>query len=573
MKASNGWSILVFLSAAICAEAQTARYIIHFTDKHGGSYSLSRPGEFLSEKCIERRVKQGLGFDSTDLPVISAYTDSLLLLPGVSLLNKSRWMNQVLIRCSDSSSLQKIRSFSFVAGADSVAPQRYTQLGRVQTNSFTETIYSPTRGVATNSTQRNLVYAQAVVDYYNYGNTYAQIHIHNGEYLHNNGYHGEGMTIAILDAGFFGYLTNPAFDSLRSQNGVLGTFDFVNVKNSVNEEDPHGGYCLSALAANEQGTVVGSAPKASFWLFKTEDVNSETLTEEQNWVAAAEFADSAGADMISTSLGYINFDLAADNHSYTDRNGHTALITKAANLAVAKGMIVTASAGNNGTYADENRFISCPADGDSVLAVGAVDINGNIASFSSWGPNSSGQVKPDVVSVGLATVLAAPDGSAVSGNGTSYANPNLAGLVACLWQAFPAASNHDIMEAVKKSSSIYSGPDVRLGYGIPDFEKAFSMLQGIQNAFNTLSGEHWISAYPVPYKNNFSVILKAPHSGRAILQLINTTGSIVEEKTFSVSAGQFIQAQFSVASLLASGVYFIRFADGQQTKTIRVIRL
>jgi serine protease AprX len=385
------------------ATAQEFKYLIHLKDKKNNGFSLSDPADFLSDKSIQRRLKQHIDIDSTDLPITAAYIDSISALPSVRILNKSRWFNQVLISIPDTAILQQILQFSFVQGSEPVNNKRS---GKITDSISVNQHISLSANTVSEKTNSQLTTGAA----YDYGASLPQIHIHHGEFLHNLGFHGEAMTIAVLDDGFNNYLVNPAFDSVRNDHRILGTYDFVNQKISVNEEDLHGANCFSIIASNLSGVLIGSAPAASFWLFKTEDIQSESPVEEQNWVAAAEFADSAGADLITTSLGYDYFDDTVYNLNYPERNGHTALITRAANLVVAKGMIVTASAGNSGVQTSEMKYVICPADGDSVYAVGAVDINGSIAGFSSWGPNASGQVKPDGVSVGLGTYVVGPDG-------------------------------------------------------------------------------------------------------------------------------------------------------------------
>ncbi len=248
-------------------------------------------------------------------------------------------------------------------------------------------------------------------NYFNYGTNYAQISIHEGQFLHNKGFRGEGMTIAILDAGFYQYNTNPAFDSIRLNNQVLGTWDFVENKESVTEEHDHGMFCFSTIAANTPGKIVGTAPKAHYYLFRTEDAATEYQVEEQNWVAGAERADSLGVDLISSSLGYYAFDDASTSYTYADMNGKTAIITKGAEYAVKKGIFITNSAGNSG--GDAWHYLIAPADGEHVMAVGAVDVNGNVAGFSSYGPSADNRIKPDVASVGSATVMAGYDGNPV----------------------------------------------------------------------------------------------------------------------------------------------------------------
>jgi serine protease AprX len=408
----------------------------------------------------------------------------------------------------------------------------------------------------------------------NYGNTFNQIHLHQGEYLHEQGFTGRGITIAMLDGGFQNYKNNPAFDSLRLDNRVLGEWDFVAGHASVNEDHNHGANCLSIIASNMPGVLVGSAPHAGFWLLRTENTVGEYPVEEQNWAAGAEFADSVGADMISSSLGYIDFDDAAFDHSYAERDGNTSIVTRAADLAAKKGMIVVNSAGNFGALTKENKFIACPADGDSVLAVGGTDVNGNIWPGSSWGPNSKGLIKPNVVSVGQATVLANTAGNPVTGNGTSYACPNMAGLVACLWQAYPEFTNMEIIDYVQRSSNRYTDPNERFGYGIPNFALAYHLLADEREARNNANalGNKWLKAYPVPFEGSLSVIMKAPVTGRATVQLFDVSGRLMETKTVDMSLDQVYVVRFDRAVMLAKGMYFVRYQDGKNKETIPVVR-
>ena len=474
---------MLFLLLSQQISAQQYKFIVRFRDKFNNGYRLSNPSSFLTEKSILRRQKQNIPVDSLDMPVTAAYVDSLSSIPSVQVLNKSRWFNQVMISVPDTSFLQAVRHFSFVTSSEPVnnrlVKKKNEQVSVNRVYSFS--------GRTSSENNSSLTGNISTADY---GTAYAQVHIHLGEYLHSKGFLGEGMTIAILDDGFNNYLNNPAFDSLRAHNRILGSHNFVHPQINVNDEEAHGALCFSIIASNIPGTMIGSAPAASYWLFKTEDDSSESPVEEQNWVAAAEFADSVGADLITTSLGYSYFDDTAYNLSYPERNGHTSLVSQAANLAVAKGMIVTASAGNSGFETSDKKYVSCPADGDSVYTVGAVDDNGHIAGFSSWGPNGSGQVKPDGVSIGLGTSFIGTDGNPYSGNGTSFSNPNLAGLISCLWQAFPEFYPHDIISAVRQSSDQYALPDDRYGYGVPNFEKAYQFLALKRNTGQNLSLIH-----------------------------------------------------------------------------------
>lgn len=550
-------------------QAQFTRYIVQFTDKKGTPYSLSAPSAYLSDKAIARRVKQHLTIDSTDLPVTPAYLDSIRKVPNVTILNISKWLNQVLIKTSDANALAKINAYSFVKKSNAVAP-RMSTTGDKPKDKFEED--ETLASVSPGRSERQMGVTGATD--LSYGNMYDQIHIHEGEYLHNLGFTGKGMTIAILDAGFYMYLTNPVFDSVRLQGRVLGTWDYVNNEASVNEDYLHGANVFSILASNRPGVLVGSAPYASYWLLKTEDNYSEYPVEEQNWVAAAEFADSAGVDMISTSLGYADYDNPIFSYTHAQRNGHTAMISIAADMAVKKGILVVVAAGNSGTSATDAKYVGCPADADSVLTVGAVDKYGNIANFSSIGPNGAGLLKPNVVSVGAGTVISTTSGNPTVGNGTSYACPNMAGLVACLWQAFPEFTNIEIMNAVQQSASKYSSPDNRYGYGIPNFRIAYASLQSLREARTKqeILGNKWIKAYPVPFNSGFTIVLKAPGTGKASIQLTNIIGQVIDTRMMDVTEGELYVIDYSRVHGLAKGVYYVRYTQGSNKQTLPLLR-
>jgi Subtilase family/Secretion system C-terminal sorting domain len=314
-----------------------------------------------------------------------------------------------------------------------------------------------------------------VTDFFNYGTgSLAEINLHKGQFLHNIGLRGQGVVIAILDGGFFNYTTLDAMDSIILNNQVLDTWDFYSQNSTVSDDHPHGMQCLSTIAANIPGLFIGKAPKANFMLYRTEDVNSEYPIEEFNMVCGMERADSAGADVISASIGYSEFDDASFNHTYAQMDGNTTIAATGADLAARKGILVVAATGNEGGAAWH--YIITPADGDSVLAVGAVNTSGAVGSFSSYGPSGDGQVKPDVASVGVNAMVQSTANTVATGSGTSFACPNMAGLSSILWQAFPEVNNMRIARALREAGSISATPDDRIGYGIPDLKAAFGKL-------------------------------------------------------------------------------------------------
>jgi len=550
--------VLLFFLHVYHAEAQYTKHIIQLTDKNNSPYSLSNPSGFLSLKSIERRARQQITLDSTDLPVNPAYVQRILEAGDITLLNTSRWLNQVLIETTDTAALNKISNFSFVKTVNRAARKRKQ---RTRDNIIYES--KPVRK------QKRV---QETGNYFSYGSNFDQVNIHEGEFLHNQGFRGEGMTIAVLDAGFYRYDTNPAFDSIRLGNQVLGTWDFVLNKSSITEEHYHGLVCFSTIAANSPGKMVGTAPKAYYYLFRTEDVSSEYQVEEQNWVAAAEKADSLGVDIITSSLGYYEFDDASRNYTYEDMDGKTAIITRGAEAAFKKGMIVTNSAGNSGQ--EDWHYIVAPADGPHVLAVGSVDVNKSVSPFSSYGPSADGRIKPDVASVGWGTVVTGIDGKLAYMSGTSLANPNLAGLITCLWQAFPQLTNTDIIDAVKRSADRYHNPDDRTGYGIPNMRIAYELLaeKVVDKNTRTLLGNDWIKAYPVPFTSALTVLIKPRHTGTAILSLLNNAGKEVLVKKINVTEGITRYEQLPQVTGLGHGIYWLRYHEGKYMRVLKLVK-
>ena len=483
------------------------------------------------------------------------YLDSLRSAGNVTILSTSRWLNQALIQTTDQAAINKIRKFSFVKTLKGVGYR-----GAPATNPRPDkyALENPVTNMPVPLAHRTNG------DVLNYGNAYAQVHLHEGEFLHNKGFRGESIQIAVLDAGFRQYKSNTAFDSIRLNKKILGERDFVAFDNNVNEDDLHGANCLSIMAANWPGRLVGTAPQASYWLIRTEDAATEYLIEEHNWVAGAEFADSAGVDMISSSLGYTTFDDATFNHSYTQFFTNTTMVTAGATYAAKKGIIVMNSAGNDGN--GSWKYLGFPADADSVCAVGAVNAAGQIASFSSFG--YPGKVKPNIVSVGAGTVLAGLNNQPVTGNGTSYSNPNVAGLVACLWQAFPLVNNIDILNVVYQSANRYTTPDERYGYGIPNFKKAYRLLKSKQNF--ALFGNDWLQATPDPFTDLINAVVVAQNDGLATLELLSSNGVVVATHSFAAEQQEVYQHSFSNLGLLAAGSYTVRYADSVSTRSIAV---
>ncbi len=554
MNARNIQVILFLIFLSLKTSAQYTKYIVQFTDKYNSTYSLANPSQYLSQRAIERRTRYNIKFDSTDLPVNKLYIDGISSKGDVTVLSESKWLNQVLINCSSLATINVISSLPYVKNVRPVALLK-------ERDNIEDNLIEKTTPVFSKNTNKG----NGLQDVFNYGSSYEQVHIHNGEYLHNKGYSGNGMQIALIDAGYKNYETINAFDSSRANNKFLGVRDFVTFDNSVNEDDTHGELCLSAIAANVPGTMVGTAPHAAFYLLRSENVFTEFPIEEHNWVAAAEFADSAGADLISSSLGYYSFDDSQFDHSYNDFYNNTTMVSQGATFAAQKGMIVTNSAGNEGN--NSWKYIIFPADADSVCAVGAIDKSGNIAGFSSYG--YPGKVKPNVVSVGAGTTLYASNG-VVTANGTSFSNPNLNGLITCLWQAFPAYNNMTILDAVYKSSDRYNNPDNRYGYGIPNMKTAWQILKKTEN--QSLYGNDWLFVSPDTFTNVINVKVIGQTEGNAQLLLLNEQQETLATINLEIEVQEVYDTAFSNLNNLPPGNYFITYKDASTTRTEKVVK-
>ena len=442
--------LLLFILAAVGASARqdTLKYRISLKDKAATTYSLEHPEAFLSEKAIERRLKQNLPIDSTDLPVCRKYVDEIRR-QGVKIVVTGKWENFVTVSCNDSALVERIAALPFVRETEKVwiAPGGD---GPFMATGRDSLINRP-------SVHPDSIYGLAV----------DQIQLSNGDKLHEEGFKGQGMTIAVIDAGFHNADKITAMQNIR----ILGTKDFVNPQSDIFAESSHGMAVLSCIAMNRPGVMTGTAPEASFWLLRSEDEYSEHLVEQDYWAAAVEYADSVGVDVVSSSLGYFSFDVEALNYHQDQLDGRTSLISRAAKMASSKGILLFSSAGNEGGGSWGK--ITFPADAPDILTVGAITDRKKKSNFSSVGFTADYRVKPDVVALGTGCCVIDPTGNIRYANGTSFATPILAGLGVCLWQAFPSLTNKDIISLLQRFGSKFEQPDAELGYGIPDVYKAY----------------------------------------------------------------------------------------------------
>ena len=531
------WLVLILtfnLSLIACSlSSQTVytRYWVGFTDKNNSPYSISNPTPYLSQRSINRRTNQGIAVNTDDIPVNASYIQQVVS-TGAVVIDRSRWFNGVIVKITNQSQIAAINALGCV--------QKMSPLARVRNENKLVPV------IQNNSSLTERVQSTQS-DTFNYGASQGQVYQLNGQCLHNKGYNGTGMQIAVIDEGFYEAPNTSVFDSLWHNNQVISTHDFylddtLNYYNSV--LGGHGTYVLSCMAAYLSGQMIGTAPKAKYYLLRSEIDSTEKVVEVYQWVSAIEYADSTGADVATSSLGYSQFLDTTQSFTWGDLNGRTAVASLSATMAARRGMIVCVAAGNEGgctaasgpTCCVNNacwQKITVPADADSILTVGAVDGGGAYAFFSSTGNTADGRIKPDVVAQGVGTAIA-NNGGITNGNGTSFATPTLAGLVACLWQGNPTKKNMEVIDAIKKSSSQYSHPDSLKGYGIPDFCVADQILKGnagiqpvVNNLITNLCGntdcELTVNVYDVSGRMVLSAQTKSSQSNTAdkIIQSLN----------------------------------------------------
>ncbi len=528
----NTLLILSFLGLHVAKGQNIERQWVYFKGK-----CANQPA--LSEKALQKRLDRGIIIDELDWPVCADYVQALKGL-GYKVLMQSRWLNAVVV---EATSWEAVESLSFVRNTSPVLSYRPMQ-----------------RMEGGLSKKQDL--GLPLKTNFAYGEAYEQIAQLNGVLLHDSGYAGAGMDIAVFDAGFFGVDNHPVFQKLRDENRILQTRDFVEGDSMVFEASYHGTQVLSTMGGWMPDSIVGTAPEANFYLFRTEDVSSETLVEEFYWMQAAEYADSIGVDVINSSLGYTTFDDTTTSHSYEDMDGNTTLVTRAADMAAAKGILVVNSAGNSGS--GSWYYIGAPADGDSVMAIGAVSIIGEVAGFSSRGPSSDGDVKPNVMARGQAAVVVGYGESAYTyANGTSFSSPIMAGMSACLWQKHPEFSNMEIKDAIERSAHLYLSPNDDYGYGIPDFVKASEILSLSINETEQIS----LSLYPNPVRNRFFITLR--REARNIhTSLYDMTGRLVYE--WPPSMGSYSMS-YVLPAHIPEGVYQLVLKSEGKVQSLKLV--
>ncbi|MDR2773332.1 MAG: S8 family serine peptidase [Tannerella sp.] len=449
----TGIKVLCFLLVSASSFANKSYcFRLYLKDKGESSFKISSPEAFLSVESVNRRMLREVFIDETDFPVSQAYMDELTAV-GVSPVVQSKWMKTVVVESPDSAVVEKLKAISFVDSLKCV----WNGVNRQEVLSCEEENDDTSLFVSMDNPLEKL-----------YGYAEDQMEMLNGLRLHTSGYRGKDVRIALIDAGFMNVNRIDVFSSMK----LLGVRNITFPGRSVFCEDDHGTKVLSCIAANMPGVMVGTAPDASFLLVKSEDTRGEFPIEEDLWVAAVEYADSVGVDIVSSSLGYFRYDSIVDYYSRSDLNGQTAFVSRIAEIAAKKGILVVCSAGNEGN--SEWEKITFPADVPDILTVGSITSDREKSSFSSVGMTADYRIKPDVVALGTMVCVIGSSGQVQYTNGTSFSAPMVAGMAACLWQAFPLLKNAELIKLIKDSSSQYQRPDAQLGYGIPDMFNAYN---------------------------------------------------------------------------------------------------
>lgn len=527
--------ILLLLFQTITFAQEDAWVYLEEKDAQEVANAINSPLTILTQRSVDRKNNHGVSIDARDVPVNENHIATLKTQPGITVMAKSKWLNAVHVRGSEID-IADLINLDFVESIE---------YANKNLNSGRYTIAS------------NKFEIEETLTDFNYGDTQNQVEMISVDALHLDDFTGENMIVAVLDAGFPNVNTMAAFQRLRDNNDLLDGYDFVNRTSNVYAYtgNTHGTKVLSTMAGFVADSYVGTAPDASYYLFRTEDAGSENPVEESYWVEAAERADSLGVDVINTSLGYKAYDNPNYSHTNADLTGNKTFITRGANIASEKGILVVVSAGNAGASG-----LGAPADATGVLTLGAVDADGNYATFSSQGSAIQPTQKPDVVARGAAAFVINENGAIENNNGTSFSSPIMAGAVACLWQALPTATNEEIMQYVRMSATQYTTPDYFLGYGIPDLSLAYDIGLSLQE-----SEVVEFKVFPNPVENILNINIPS-----AIEQTHLIIFDVLGKAVYQTNLNETIN-RLDISSL-SSGVYMLLFQAEDSSKTFKLIK-
>ncbi|OFY14042.1 MAG: hypothetical protein A2X11_06135 [Bacteroidetes bacterium GWE2_42_24] len=555
---------MIFVGEWLPAQTNPERFVAFLKDKNNNPYSISNPSAFLSERALARRARYSIAIDAYDLPVTPDYITQVRG-TGAEVINTSRWLNTITFATSDPIVLDVVRALSFVDSVSAVFPKKSAS---IQPGSGVQA----TPGIPPYSIQRidgavpvAPLKSGNVLDY---GLAANQTTMVNLQELHNAGYTGDGMLIAVLDAGFANANQISVFDTLWLTNRIMGWRDISEPGNDIfaSTMHSHGTSVLSLMGGNMPGQLVGTAPHATYFLIRTEEGPTESLVEEYNWAAGAELADSIGADVINSSLGYTTFDNPLFNHSYSDLDGKTTPVSIAAGRAASRGMLVVNSAGNEG--GGSWQYVGAPADGPQVFTIGAVDFSGQYANFSSTGPTFDGRIKPDITAQGSGAAVAFATGDIGFGSGTSFSSPLIAGAMACLWQTSPSHSPGEVKDAVRFTASKADNPDNYYGYGIPDFLQAQLSIGLGETTVENPS----LRLAPNPFVSFPSVLISGAPDQPFYISVFDMNGSCVfrSGKVVLFGNGVFSVREFNQ---LPSGIYMVLVEGSGTRQFVKAVKL
>ena len=532
--------VTVFLVVQL-VNAQNQDAWVFFMDKENVAASLANPISILTQEAIDRKELHGTLIDERDVPVNENYITQIKDVSGITVLSKSKWMNCVHVIGSQSN-IESLLDLPFVIDIE-FADKSLNLLPFIPfEDKFTIEDFS-----------RQIEY--------DYGAATNQIEMLSGEYLHEYNFTGEGMIVAVLDAGFPTIYNNSGFQKMNDEGRLLGTYDFESRSTNVEGTSSHGLKTSSDIVGYIENEFVGTAPQASFYFFVTEYTPSETPVEESWWVEALERSDSLGVDVVNTSLSYRAYDNSSYDHSYEDLDGQTTFAARGANIAFEKGMIMINSAGNSGNSSFPT--VGTPSDAIGVLTVGAVDANGDYASFSSKGPTVDGRIKPDVMAQGLGSAVISTNGNVDFSSGTSFSSPIMAGVVTCLWQSRPQTSNESLMGIIRESSHLYSNPTNQMGYGIPNFEDAYEALQVLSIENELLISN--FALYPNPVISEVNVSFPEGINNATL-----TIQSILGNKVLTTPITKASNTIF--LETLKSGIYIALITSNNQQISFKLVK-
>ncbi len=543
------FSILVL---QLSAQHPATCYRIQLKDKNQSPYSITRPEEFLSPRAISNKARYNISITEQDFPVNPQYKQQICAVSNiVKILSESKWQNTVVVYCPDSMVLETIKNLSFTD--TNVIPVASYILGDVDKK------YGTVPAKEEIMVRNDLRFDSL----YDYGSARAQIAIHNGHKLHELGFYGDGMLIAVLDGGWAGFDTIPYFQEMYANGQLLGTRDLIPEHDNVYADGTHGTSVTSTMAMAANGQMIGTAPHASYYFIYSENPFSEELIEEDFWAQGIEIADSLGADVVNSSLGYSTFDdFHQGDFTYADCDGVASIASRNASLACHKGIAVCVSAGNEGNK--PWHYISHPADAFDVICVGAARaVDSAMASFSSYGPSYDGRVKPDVVSVGWDTYVVNAAGGINAGNGTSFASPVIAGLTACLRQALPQKNAMEILDIIRQHGHLHTNPNDTMGYGIPDMYQAY--LDNVHEPVNILTVSSQLPVYPNPCVDK--VMVANPDMSIRQVEVFDMNGRRVSR----IKDCKHVQIQVPV-NTLSPGLYIIRAKTYMGMRFAKIIK-